>query len=849
MRQTRATTARPRLDLERLEDRATPATLPSGFTEIAIATGLSSATAMEVAPNGDLWVLEQGGAVKRFRSGSTTADVVGNVALLGLRTEGERGLLGIAFHPNHATNKLVFLYYTTSDAPNPHNRVSRFQVDDSNAADYAFVDTVANPATYDEVEILNLDALSTATNHNGGAIHFGPDGKLYVAIGDNANTANAQSLATRHGKILRINANGTIPADNPTSFAGVSGTTTGANRAIWALGLRNPFTFTFDPDTGVMFINDVGAQTWEEVNVGGAGRNFGWPATEGHFNPAAFPGFTNPRYAYSHGTGTFQGQAITGGAFYSPPTDVFPPAYAGDYFFADFVNDWINVMNADGTDVRRFATDAGGVVDLKVTASGSLLYLSRVNGQVFEVTFPAGLAPNITDHPDSATVATGQNATFTVTSRGASPLAYQWQKFNGSTWEDLANGSGVSGVTTARLTLAAVDMADAGQYRVVVTNDSGSDTSAAATLTVVFGARVNFQPSGAGIPAGYVADSGAVFADRGNGHSYGWNADISNTARDRNSPRSPDQRFDTFVQTQRPVNPDAVWELAVPDGTYRVRVVAGDPIATTGVYRIDAEGVRVVRGIPSSANPWVGGTAIVSVTDGRLTLRNAPSARDTRLAFVVVTRFAPAGLVAAYRFNEGSGTTTADAIGGAGPGTLRGGVTRVNGFTGRGLAFDGSTGRVLFGSDLNQWLGTTGSLSFRIRTTQTGNDSVALAPGLLGSSAGDANDSYWGWLDGSGRIGVQAGDATGATSADPINDSLWHHVVLTRDSAAGAVEVYVDGNPSGSATGETGTKTAALVALGRIAHPGGSPAYFTGVLDDLAVFDRVLTADEVRSLA
>ena len=90
-----------------------------------------------------------------------------------------------------------------------------------------------------------------------------------------------------------------------------------------------------------MFINDVGQNTWEEVNVGGAGRNYGWPGTEGDFNQASFPNFTRPLYAYSHGGGTFQGFAITGGAFYNPAANQFPAEYAGDYFFADYVNDWI----------------------------------------------------------------------------------------------------------------------------------------------------------------------------------------------------------------------------------------------------------------------------------------------------------------------------------------------------------------------------------------------------------------------------------------------------------------------------------------------------------------------------
>jgi hypothetical protein len=339
-----------------------------------------------------------------------------------------------------------------------------------------------------------------------------------------------------------------------------------------------------------------------------------------------------------------------------------------------------------------------------------------------------------------------------------------------------------------------------------------------------------------------------VFANRGNGYTYGWDAAITNTAKDRNSPLSPDQRFDTLVQTQKPANPDAVWELAVPNGTYRVHAVAGDPIVTTGRYRIDAEGFRVVNGLPSSTTPWIAGTVIVTVTDGRLTLRNAPGARDTRLAFVNIARLGPVGLVALYRLDAGSGTSTANVAGGA-PAKLLGGVTWTTGPTSAGLAFDGSTGRVLLASSLSQWLGTSGSLSFRIKTTQTGNNSVPLAPGVLGASATDANDSYWGWLDGSGRIGVQAGDTPGAKSANPINDGLWHHIVLTRNAATGAVEVYVDGSLSGSATGEMGTKSATLMTLGRMTHPGATNAFFAGALDEVVVFNRVLTAAEVQSLS
>jgi len=231
-----------RLIVERLEERALLANLPAGFTESAAAVGLSNATTMEFAPNGDLWVLEQAGSVKRFRPGSIKADVVGNVSALGIDSSNERGLLGIAFDPQYTTNKQVYLYYTAI-SPVTHNRISRFTVNDTNVADYYFAGASTTPVddgssgTPTEQVIFDLDPLSNFTNHNGGAIHFGPDGKLYVAVGDNANGANSQSLETDLGKVLRINTDGSIPADNPFVSA-----TTGNNQAIWALGLRNPYT-------------------------------------------------------------------------------------------------------------------------------------------------------------------------------------------------------------------------------------------------------------------------------------------------------------------------------------------------------------------------------------------------------------------------------------------------------------------------------------------------------------------------------------------------------------------------------------------------------------------------------
>src|SRR4029453_15744876 len=152
----------------------------------------------------------------------------------------------------------------------------------------------------------------------------------------------SQTLTNLLGKMLRINSDGTIPSNNP-----FFGTATGNNRAIWALGLRNPFTFSFQAGTGRMFINDVGQKTFEEINDGIAGSNYSWPNTEG---PTSDPNFRSPLLWYGHGNGPTTGCAITGGAFYNPSTTQFPASYVGKYFFADLCSGWIRLMDpADNT--------------------------------------------------------------------------------------------------------------------------------------------------------------------------------------------------------------------------------------------------------------------------------------------------------------------------------------------------------------------------------------------------------------------------------------------------------------------------------------------------------------------
>lgn len=309
---------------------------------------------MEFAPDGRLFVAEQAGDLWVIEQGKRLEDPF---LSLNVNSTGERGLLGIAFDPDFESNHFLYLYYTTAASP-IHNRVSRFTADGNSVV----------PGS--ELPILDLENLG-ATNHNGGAIHFGADGKLYVGVGENAVPGNSQSTSNRLGKLLRINSDGSIPGDNP-------GLGSGLNQSIWAMGLRNPYTFAIQPDSGRIFINDVGQNTWEEINDGLAGANYGWPDSEG---PTDDPGITGPLYAYQHHDGNPTGCAITGGTFYKPDAMQFPAEYDGDYFFADLCGSWIWRLDLPSGEASEFATDLPAApVDLKVDSAGSLYYLARGAG-------------------------------------------------------------------------------------------------------------------------------------------------------------------------------------------------------------------------------------------------------------------------------------------------------------------------------------------------------------------------------------------------------------------------------------------------------------------------------------
>ncbi len=484
--------------IEGLERRMLFTTLPTGFSENVVAGGLGVVTSFDVLPDGRVLVAAQNGVLNVVKNGAVLPTPF---LQLTVDSNGERGLIGVVHDPNFQTNHFIYVYHTVPAANGAaaFNEISRFTEDPNNP-------DIAEAGS--EVDILKLNDLSSATNHNGGSMHFGTDGMLYIGVGENANPANSQTLSTLLGKILRIDVSQIqpgdpindvaklVPADNPF----VSQTAGSIDGAIYALGVRNPFTFAVQPGTGTIYINDVGQDTWEEIDLLTAGANYGWNLSEGFASPnppaGLGPGvYQDPLLAYNHNGGPAGGGvAIVGGVFYNPDSSApnqFPSSFVGKYFYEDLGKDFIRVFDpsdpgslANPDTSSGFATSTENApVGMALAPDGGIYYIAQGDGgELLEISYASTAAPTISAQPQNQTVAQGVSATFGVTASGPGTLTYQWQQNNGS------GGSFVDipGATSANFTDASAPLADNNaQFRVVVSNSNGSVTSDAATLIVI----------------------------------------------------------------------------------------------------------------------------------------------------------------------------------------------------------------------------------------------------------------------------------------------------------------------------------------------------------------------------
>ncbi|WP_375426092.1 fibronectin type III domain-containing protein [uncultured Friedmanniella sp.] len=504
---------------------AVAAAVPVGFTDSQVAS-VPSPTALAATPDGRLLVASQGGQIRVVKNGVLLATPALDLAGKNC-TNSERGVLGVAADPD-PTSRTVYVFYTArgSDAtcpvagsgPNPagapRNRVSRFTM----------TGDVIDPAS----EVRLLDGIySTAGYHNAGDLHVGHDGYLYVTTGDGGcdyhgdathaggsgcggDNDTSRDRNVLNGKVLRITTSGGIPTDNPFTGTGTARCNTGPAAAgttcqeAYAVGLRNPFRFAFDPNaTGTTFrIDDVGQNVWEEIDQGARGADYGWNTREGHCQrtdsesscgsptPA---GLTDPVYDYPHSTtvGGVSCGSITGGAYV--PTGVWPAAYNGSYLFSDYVCGTIFALSPGGVRTTlvsglgsssavamTFAPDVAGGGD---GAGQSLYYTSYAGGgevRRLAATGTANRAPvaRVTASPTSGALpltVTLNGSTSTDADGGS--LSYSW-----------AFGDGTAGTTTTGATTTHT-YARAGAFTAILTVRDAAGASSSASVVVHPGDR------------------------------------------------------------------------------------------------------------------------------------------------------------------------------------------------------------------------------------------------------------------------------------------------------------------------------------------------------------------------
>ncbi len=443
---------------------------PQGFALTSVASGLFAPTAAQFAPDGRIFVAQKDGKVKIVRDGQVLAQPFYTVQ--NVNNYVDRGLLGLALDPNFTTNHYVYLLFTYDNNPsNPAGpktgRLIRVTANGdvaqpgseqiilgTNVGNSVQTSCLDFPASSD---CLPADGLS----HAPGSVLFGPDGKMYVSIGDAAgyddidmNAFRSQDINNLGGKILRINPDGTAPADNPY----YTGSATDNKSKIFALGVRNTFRLSIRPTDGLLVGGEVGWNAWEEVNVISRGANLGWPCYEAveqqngngapgvgayknlpacqamYQNPPA--NLTFPINYYPHPPSS----AAIGGVFYTG--DNYPVQYKNRYFYGDYAKNQIYSLQltAENTMVpnsnQTFASNVGGPVNFFTGPDGDIYYLAINLGKILHVTYSTGnlaptaaIAANVTYGPSPL------NVNFTSSGSAdpeGDPLAFTWEFGDGT---------------------------------------------------------------------------------------------------------------------------------------------------------------------------------------------------------------------------------------------------------------------------------------------------------------------------------------------------------------------------------------------------------------------------------
>jgi glucose/arabinose dehydrogenase/PKD repeat protein len=887
-----------------LERRAAADTFTgAGFATETIATlPPFTPSGLVFAPDGRLFVLQKNGIVRVIKNGQLLPTPFIDLSAK-VNTYNDRGLWGLAFDPQFSGNGYAYLSYTFENAGNPNDdgartsRLTRVTANPSNpdvalpSSETTILGSIGTPPCSGFPQSADCVPSDSGT-HTLGALHFAEDGTLYVGVGDGATADFADPLALRaqdidspNGKILRIRTDGSAPPDNPF----YDGTNSWRSR-VWQYGVRNPFGFALQPGTGEPYIGDVGWNNWEEVDHGPRGSNFGWPCYEGAGTQPAYQSafaqcrslaasaVTAPYFTYSHSIGS----AVIGGPFYTGT--LYPADYWSNFFFADYPNHWIRRVTFDAqhqpVSTQVFATDVPNPTALAMGPDDMLYYTAFNIGEVRRIRYNGPVARAAATPSYGYSPLTVSFSSAGSVNPGGGSLSYLWDFGDGTTSTaanpthtyasasvrtfaarlTVTNGAGLTSVAEAPVTLGSVP-------------PMPTITTPADGTTVLPGQTITFRGSAADpedgpLPANslqwtvllhhnthvhtFVAGSGTqgsfVAEDHGSVGTFSYEIIIAATD-SSGLKASTSVNLPVGQDTSPPSDPGGL--TATSRGLSQIDLnwsASTDNVSVTRyhVERCRGAGCTDFAEIAAPTATQHSDNGLSPSTTYRYRARSEdPSGNLSGYSPVAAATTdaappAPPGLVGAWAFSEGTGAATADASGSGNAGAINGAVWTNQGRFGNALLFSGAgTVRVANSTSLNLSSAMTLSAWIRPTAVQSGWRTVL-------QREADAYLLSAGTADGPLRPGV-GGTFGGITQgiAGPTASPLdtWTYLAATYDGLI--LRLYVNGT-------QVATRTVSG-PIQSVSNPlwigGNSPygEYFTGLIDEVRVYNRALTASEIQS--
>gem|GEM_PF-698801 len=843
------------------------------FQNEILATGFTLPTSIKFLPDGRMLVVELPGTIKvlppPYTQPAPTPFLTLNLNITGYAGL-QQGIFDIALDPNFATNHYYYIFYT-NDSPN-RDRLSRFT---ANA-------TLDGTIPGSEV-ILYQDPQDANTEHHGGAVNFGNDGKIYFTTGEHFTAGNAQLLSNPRGKIHRINPDGTIPTDNPF-YDGA-----GPNwDSIWALGLRNPYRAYYDAPTGRLFVGDVGgndnAVAKEEVNVGVAGANYGWPNSEG---PCAAP-CTSPIYSYPHNG---RDAAVTGGFVYHGTQ--FPSAYQGSYFFADYTQNWIrrltfaangnvngvfNFEPADGSadgpygDIVYLTEGPDGAlyyVDLGYSDVGGTFGISKIRRIRYMQTNQAPVAvasATPTKGPGPLTVTFSSNGSLDPEGQ---PLSYAWT-FGDNTTSTDANPTHT--------------YTQNGQYTARLSVSDGVNTTLATPLFIRVGnppsVTISSPQNGTLFRAGDIIAFSGDATDSEDGtlpvSAFTWTIDFLHAGHVHPGASQTGIKNGTFAipTTGHDFSGDTRYRIMLTvtdsDGLPTSQSVLIYPDKVNLTFGTAPTGLTlhldgIARTVPFVHDTLIGFTHTIAAQDQIQATTSytfaswsdggaqqhvivVPSAAQSYTATYIATPILlPQGLVAAWNFSEGAGTSASDGSGNGNTATLINGPAWTAGQYDTGLSFNGINNYLTVPNSSSLDIsGNTLTLTMWINPQSLGGrDSVVLGK-FWNTTMTSPYYQYGLELSGGSEPFFYVGTNTGvlvAQMGSSLSFGQWSHLAVVFNGAQ--AQFYVNG-----LLVRTQPLAASIQARGNLLNIGADirPSQFhKGLLDEMRIYNRALTSSEVQT--